>query len=1037
MSRHFFFLLLFPFSLFAQTKPQAPYFQQEVNYKINVALNDVSHELSGHIEFEYINNSPDALPEIWVHLWGNAFKNRQTAFCKQKLRNGSSRFYFAGEQELGRYKSLDFSADGNKIAWRFDPKNPDIAVLSLTQPLAPGARVRISTPLHLKIPASFSRLGHVGASYQMTQWYPKPAVYDRQGWHAMPYLDMGEFFSEFGAFDVTITLPENYVVGATGTCQTASEIDFLDKKEKESREKLRQGVDKKKDPFPESSSKLKTIRYTAEKVHDFAWFADKRFFVLKDTARLASGKTVDCWAMFTNAESDIWQKGAFYVRRAVEFYSKKVGEYPWPQATAVHSALSAGGGMEYPMITVIGNSSSGEDLDNVITHEVGHNWFYGILASNERVHPFMDEGLNSYYESRYMRQYYGAYAPIELPKFLYDPAKMGPITETGYLFLARDHKDTPPDSHSDDFTELGYGLLVYMKTAMCMDWLEQSVGTEKMDEAMQDYFRQWQFKHPYPADLKAAFAAHDIAADWFFDAMQTQKRADYALKQVKKSDDGTWALTIERKGDLKSPFPVTALKDGKAVKTTWRPAFGGENGASEGDRMQTVKFTAPEADAFVIDQAHNTLEMNRKNDMRRTSGVFPGMEPWQLKILAAFQEPHKNTIGIIPWAGWNNADKTMLGLVFYNPPFVPRPMQVFLAPGFALGSKNFVGLADIRYRFHPDGFFRKVVLSVGAKTFNVDYNPSHDYYTRFYRVMPQLRAELRSPSLAFSHALVFRTLFIGNEEAVFDDINFLGKTWRKNTIHELRYEGEQSAAPNPFRFQLALETQEFRDAFDRPASYLRGTVEWQQKFFYAPKRKVYARLFAGYFLDNTLRNKDINPPYNTLSLNPQGFNDYKYDHIFLARNEGAGILGRQVSQSDGGFKGAFGAAFAGILGNSNNYILALNLKADLPKRLPFGIPIKPYFDIGYFDDATPLGTGRPSKEQLLWNGGLMLSFLKGGLEVYFPLFSSETLKRQYCEQGGGNNNSAIFCGGNYLKMVSWSLKINTSDPLKALQNIAQ
>lgn len=340
-------LLFLPLSLLAQSAA-SPYFQQEVNYKIAVALDDVHHSIAGDVSFEYINNSPDALPEIWVHLWGNAFKNRRSAFCKQKLRDGSDKFYFADDKDLGKYKNVNFSADGAQISWKFDPKNPDIAVLTLPKPLAPGGRVTIATPIWLKIPASFSRLGHVETSYQMTQWYPKPAVYDHKGWHAIPYLDQGEFYSEFGSFDVTLTLPENYVVGATGVLQTPSEVAFLEQKVLESREKLRKGVDKKQDPFPASSPQMKTIRYTAEKAHDFAWFADKRFFVLKDTARLASGKTVACWAMFSNSESDIWQKGAFYVRRSVEFYSDKVGEYPWPQATAVHSALSAGGGMEYP-----------------------------------------------------------------------------------------------------------------------------------------------------------------------------------------------------------------------------------------------------------------------------------------------------------------------------------------------------------------------------------------------------------------------------------------------------------------------------------------------------------------------------------------------------------------------------------------------------------------------------------------------------------------------------------------------------------------
>ena len=170
---------------------------------------------------------------------------------------------------LGR-RTKRVHPSAGQTTWQYDPENPDVALLKLPQPLAPGARITIATPFVLRIPASFSRLGHVGTSYQMTQWYPKPAVYDNRGWHAMPYLDQGEFFSEFGAFDVSITLPDNYVVGATGVLQTPSEMDFLVKKELESREKLAAGIDKSKDPFPASSATMKTIRYTAGDVHDFA-----------------------------------------------------------------------------------------------------------------------------------------------------------------------------------------------------------------------------------------------------------------------------------------------------------------------------------------------------------------------------------------------------------------------------------------------------------------------------------------------------------------------------------------------------------------------------------------------------------------------------------------------------------------------------------------------------------------------------------------------------------------------------------------------
>jgi hypothetical protein len=1014
-----------PAYLFGQAA-QKPYFQQEVNYNIDVTLDDRAHTLSGRIEIEYINHSPDALSEIRMHLWGNAYKNRRTAFCRQKLRSGSSRFYFSDDKDLGYFKNLDFSVDGQKTAWQYDPKHPDIARLTLAQPLPPGGRIRIATPFELKIPASFSRLGHVGTSYQMTQWFPKPAVYDNRGWHDMPYLDQGEFFSEFGSFDVRITLPDNYVVGATGALQTPSELEFLAKKEAETR-KILFGKDNEKrsesDSFPTSSATLKTLRYTASGIHDFGWFADKRFYVLKDTARLASGRTVDCWAMFppskTSAfkkgQSDYWKKGAFYVRRAVEFYSDKVGEYPWPQATAVHSALSAGGGMEYPMVTVIGNSGSGEDLDDVITHEVGHNWFYGILASNERDHPFMDEGLNSYYEHRYMLEYYGHYNPVELPQFLYNPERNGPTLHTGYLLLARDHNDTPPDSHSDDFAPFAYGLQVYMKTALCLDWLEKSVGKARFDAAMQYYYRQWQFRHPYPEDLKAVFEKHGLNAGWFFEAMQTQRAADYALTGTQRQSDGSWKIEVKNKGDLKAPFPVSALKNGEVLETRWYQSPG------------ALDFPVADADAFVVAQQYEVLDLNPKNNLRRTAGAFPGIEPLEFRTLAPFQSNRRSTIAMLPWPGWNNYDKTMLGLVLYNPPLPQRRLQYYIAPGYGFGSKQFVGLADVRYNLYPGGLLPKVTVGVSAKTFDVDYNARDDYYTRFYRVAPQIRAELRDNSLSFRHFLNFRTLFIGRENDLRDSAVFVGKEYDRYTIHELRYEAEQRMLPNPWRLTAALEWQNGRDAFGDKGRYLRSSAEWRQQFYYKSGKRVSVRAFAGVFLQNDRRRDAVlagDPAQGSFSLNPQGFSDYRFDQVFAARNGGAGVLGRQVSQTEGGFKGAFGSAFAGTIGVSNNFVLALNLKADLPQRLPLGLPVKPWFDIGWFDDATPLGEGRPKSEQLLWSGGFMLEFLKGGLEIYFPVIHSKSLKAKYDE---------VF-GGSYLKWISWSIRLDKAEPVEILDS---
>jgi hypothetical protein len=382
-------LAAFALTLLPGLSQAQTYWQQEVNYKINVALNDEKHEISGTEEIEYVNNSPDQLTYLYFHLWPNAYKNNQTALAKQMVLNGSRKLQFAKKEQRGYITNLAFELNGRPAKLEYEQQ--DVAKLVLNEPLKPGEKITIRTPFTVKVPGAFSRLGHVGQSYQITQWYPKPAVYDRKGWHQMPYLDQGEFYSEFGKFDVKITLPENYTVGATGELQTASELRRLDSLATVTAGKSSFGNDM---TFPASAAKTKTLHYVQDKIHDFAWFADKRFNVLKDTVQLPESKRpVITWQMFLNKNADGWLKRRNDINDAVYYYSKHVGEYPYAAATAVDGVLGEGvGGMEYPMVTVT--------FPSAIIHEVGHNWFYGILGSDERQHPWMDEGLNSYVEKR-------------------------------------------------------------------------------------------------------------------------------------------------------------------------------------------------------------------------------------------------------------------------------------------------------------------------------------------------------------------------------------------------------------------------------------------------------------------------------------------------------------------------------------------------------------------------------------------------------------------------------------------------------------
>ncbi len=534
-------LLCCSVSLFAQSDG---YFQQETDYVIAVSLDDRGHTLHGQLELTYTNHAPRALDSIVFHLWPRAYRGDQTAFARQQLLGGRTRFHFSAASQRGDLDSLAFRVDGTTAAFHYT-RDPDVGVLVLPQPLLPETSVTITTPFRVKLPASFSRLGHVGESYQITQWYPKPAVYDHDGWHAMPYLDQGEFYSEFGDFRVTITLPDNYVVAATGVLQEVEERAWLLARADSSRSRLEEAkpldlsstyVD---EPHPASAPGSKTLTYTAQKVHDFAWFADKRFAVLHDTL-LVGGDPIDVWSFFTKTEEALWKSSTDYIKRATRFYSDHVGAYPYPQVTGVQSALSAGGGMEYPMITVIGLSGSGYGLDEVLAHEIGHNWFYGILGSDERDHPWMDEGLNSYYEGRYTHEYY----PERSGRVQVVPGRRVDIDQVGYRYLARLGRDQAPDTPSDSLGQINYWMAAYSKPELILRELERRIGPEGVDAAFRTYYETWKFRHPQPEDFFAVMERETGSGAYLRDALTTTDRGAFNRSALRRDSTRGVSLAV-------------------------------------------------------------------------------------------------------------------------------------------------------------------------------------------------------------------------------------------------------------------------------------------------------------------------------------------------------------------------------------------------------------------------------------------------------------------------------------------------------------
>lgn len=412
-----FLALFFSFCLLHAAYCQPNYWQQQVNYTIDVTLHDDDNTLDGFERMEYINNSPDTLTFIYVHVWMNAYKNDRTAFSEQLLKNDLANFYFSNEEQHGYINRLDFKVnDVNAIVE--ETNNIDIIKLNLPQPLLPHQSIVVITPFHVKLPYNFSRGGYIDQSYMITQWYPKAALYDKNGWHAMPYLDEGEYYNDFGNYDVRITLPSNYKVGATGVLENVEENVSIKlqepRMEQDTRDK-KQGTRKLFFPkkivesnTPASSNKGKTLHYVAQNVTDFAWFADKNFIVKTDTIQLST-HTVKTSCYILPEREALYANCIRNIKRAVRFYSDELGEYPFPAVNVVCSpAQGPSGGMEYPMITLV-NEQTEKDLDETMAHEIGHNWFMAVLSNNERDHAWMDEGMNTYIESKYMATYYPEY----------------------------------------------------------------------------------------------------------------------------------------------------------------------------------------------------------------------------------------------------------------------------------------------------------------------------------------------------------------------------------------------------------------------------------------------------------------------------------------------------------------------------------------------------------------------------------------------------------------------------------------------------
>jgi len=910
------FILCPIFLCTAQKTSSGAYFQQEVNYTIQVSLNDSCHELNAFENLEYINRSPDTLNFLIFHLWPNAYSGNQTDLAKQLIEMKGRSKLFNDPSLKGYIDSLDFKVDNQQIHWTLMTGQPDICKLLLNAPLYPGDTLNVTTPFHVKIPKGVtSRMGHLGESYQISQWYPKPAVYDGEGWHPMPYLDQGEYYAEFGRYDVSITLPQNYIVGATGNLQNATEMRWLDALAADT--SWKSNLDTARYRFPRSSIQTKTLRYTEEHIHDFAWFADKRFHVLKDSVRLPeTGKIVTTWVLFTNKQVKLWKDAIPYVNQAVLYFSKWVGEYPYSNYTAVQSTLNAGIGMEYPGITVIGYVEDGFALDKVIAHELAHTWFYSALGSNERRYPFMDEGITSAFEIRYLNE---QYPDKKLWELFFSNPKMGRLFseklpasrlyELQWLATARENKEQPLDLAATEYDFSNYGTMIYDKAGIGFNYLRAYLSDSMFDATMQSYYRIWKFRHPGPEDLQRVFEAEtgkDL--DWFFvDFIGTTKRLDYKVVRMKGQQ-----LLVQNVGELNGPLVLSGLKRDSIYFEQWVEGFAGK---------KWVELPVGDYTRVKIDPLHSMPENNRLNNNIRRLGLSPKADPMHPQFLFSFEDPDKRNLIYMPALNWNQEDGFMVGAVLHNGYTMPKKLDYIFMPFYSFHQAGLKGYGKISYNVTPfQSFLRKATISLEGTQFgapgNLNYQQSKARVELFFR--PR---EAKSP---FSHK-AFASYSSASNLA---QINLAQKAEIVD-IMQLGYEFEKSSVVDPYRF---LST------FEGNGSFQKVTAELNYRFsYYGINNGLDIRLLAG----GMLKTNALAPYYSLAPSGRSGRELYLYQGDLPDRfgEYLSSFWTRQMTTTEGSLVSPVNEQ----LGYSK-WLVSLSIASDLPGKIgSFGI--KPFVNV--------------------------------------------------------------------------------------------
>lgn len=504
------------------------YWQQHVDYTMDIDMNVNNYQYKGTQKLIYTNNSPDDLDRVFYHLYFNAFQpgsqmDVRSLNIKDPDPRVRDRISKLNANEIGYIKVNSLKQNGAAVSFE---TVGTILEVTLNKPVKSGESVTFDMLFDAQVPLQIRRSGRDSreeVALSMAQWYPKMAAYDFEGWHTPPYIAR-EFHGNWGDFDVTIHIDKDYMIGGTGYLQNPQEIGH--------------GYQDNKLPLKVANTDKLSWHFKAPNVHDFMWAADPDYnhdvFKMKNEIDLhffykktLEGKYLANWKELQSKTAEL-----------MAYFSENIGQYPYKQ----YSVIQGGdGGMEYAMSTLVTGKRSFGSLFGVTAHEMAHTWFQFLLASNESLHPWMDEGFTSYISNK---------ASYKILNRGNKNPNAGPYL--GYNRMVNSGTEEVLTTHADRYnTNRGYSFASYGKGSMFLSQLEYIIGEENVAKGIKKYFNDFTFKHPTPNDVKRSMEkVSGIHLDWYLNEWtQTLHTIDYGIKSVNGKK-----ITLERIGQM--PMPI-------------------------------------------------------------------------------------------------------------------------------------------------------------------------------------------------------------------------------------------------------------------------------------------------------------------------------------------------------------------------------------------------------------------------------------------------------------------------------------------------